>query len=367
MTNLHIALLTPWERQGGIATYSTKFADALEDVGVDVTPVPVVNTDSANPFEFVKLVSAIPDEADVVHVQFEAGLFGQLGMSGVGAPAFFIALSRLELPVVTTLHEIHAKHPHRGVLGDSVLRARDFVIERLALRASDATVVHTNHAREILHERHGEDDRIERMLHPADSNVESISKERAKDKLNIDGPMLLTFGFVEEKKRYQDVIQALPDFPDVTYFIAGGYRESKGRRHAEECRKLARELGVGNRVRFDGYVRDEDVPIVFSAADIVVLPYGRVSQSGVLNDALAHRKLVIASSLPAFREVEAEYGCLLTYENEPELKDTLQSVLTGDTTVDRLQLRAGAYTSDVSWPQFAAKTENIYEGVSKTD
>lgn len=366
MTDIHVALITPWQRQGGIATYSERFADALEESGVKVTPVPVESSNSGNPFEFVDLISKIPGSADVIHVQFEAGLFGKLGMSGVGAPAFLLALNRLNRPVVTTLHEVHGTHPHRGILGDYLLRTRDFVIERLALETSDATVVHTRHAQSILRDRHGDNHRIERMLHPADSDADLLPKEEAKKELDIEGPVILTFGFVEEKKRYQDVIRVLPDLPNATYVIAGGFRDGEGQDVADECRNLAAELGVENRIRFTGYVDSEDVPVIFSAADVVVLPYERVSQSGVVNDALAYERPVVASSLPAFEELRDEFGCLLTYEDSSELESALDTAIYDTTERDRLQTAAAAYIDEIHWDSFAAKTRRLYDDLKST-
>lgn len=360
---MEVCLITPWDQEGGISTYSERFADALEAAGTDVSVVPIEHTESSNPLAFTDLVSDVPTSTDVIHVQFEAGLFGQLAMSGIGAPVFFYVLGRLGRPVVTTLHEVHERHSHRGTVGDYLLRARDYVIERLAIWASDAIVIHSSEARQTLLSRHGTDVPIERLLHPAEDAINRVPKAKAKSQLGIEGRTLLTFGFVEEKKRYEDVVRVLPSFPDATYVIAGGPRPGEGMAVEQRVKTLAESLGVADRVRFLGHVDDDDVPTIFGASDAVILPYGRVSQSGVLNDALAHRKPVVASSLPAFREVEAEYGCLLTYENEQELEDALQLVLTEETTVDRLRSRADAYVSDVSWPQFAAKSEEIYDAV----
>ena len=326
-----------------------------------MTPIPIAHTETANPLGFVGLGSEVPSDADVIHVQFEAGLFGRLGMSGVGAPAFFLALSRLDKPVVTTLHEVHDTHPHRGAVGDRLLRARDWVIERAALHASDAVVVHTDRARQILRDRHGDRGRSERLLHPTEADADPLDPAAAKADFGVEGPVLVTFGFVEHKKRYQDVIRALPDLPEVTYVVAGGDRDGEGAEIRDECKSLAASLGVDDRVRFTGYVDDADVPVVFSAADAVVLPYSRVSQSGVVNDALAYRRPVVASSLPAFEELRTEFDCLLTYDDEAELLERLRAALFDEATRGRLRERAAAYTETVTWSRFADRSLDLYD------
>lgn len=363
MTDIHVALVAPWQRHGGVATYAERFSEALESAGADVTPVPIEDPETPNPLAFVSLIEKLPTDADVIHVQFEAGLFGRLGIRGVGAPAFFLALARLDKPVVVTLHEVHASHGHRGPLGDLVLRLRDFVIERLALRAADATVVHTAAARRVLEARHGSGWRLERMLHPADTNADPMPTADAKAELGVDGPVALTFGYVEEKKRYEDVIRALPAFPELTYLIAGGFREGEGEAVWERCQALAKDLGVDDRLEYLGYVDEDEVPVVFSAADVVVLPYERVSQSGVVNDALAYRRPVVASSLPAFEELEGEFGCLKTYDHEDAVVEAIGTILTDESVRNQLGDAAESYIDDVNWDAFAERSCRIYTEV----
>lgn len=362
MTDLHVALITPWQRRGGISTYSERFVEALETRDVTVSVVPIQNPNRANPLAFRSLVEDVPADTDIIHVQFEAGIFGTLGMTGVGAPAFFRKLEAIEAaPVVITLHEVHRVHDHRGYLGDRLLRMRDFVIERLALRAADATIVHTEEAVRILEQRHGTDPRIERMLHPTDADVEPVPSAEAKSTLGIEESVALTFGFVEHKKRYEDVVRVLPEFPSLDYVIAGGLRDGEGEEVLRSVREIATEVGVSDRLHHLGFVPDDRIPTVFSAADVVILPYERVSQSGAVNDALAYRRPVIASSLPAFEELRSEFGCLLTYEDNDGLKTALRDVLETQTTRRQLTQAAKCYVESVSWSSFADASVDLYQ------
>ena len=363
MAEPHIALVTPWDRQGGIATYAERFASALESAGATVTPIPIEDTDAANPLGFVGLLDEITDDADIIHVQFEAGLFGSFGIQGIGAPAFFLALARVEIPVVITLHEVHEEHVHRGTIGDYILRARDTVIERLALQAADVTIVHTAEAQRVLNERHRGNWRIERLLHPAETTANPVPMAEAKAELDIEGPVVLTFGFIEEKKRYEDVINVLPEFPNLNYLIAGGFREGEGRTVWRRCQVLADRLEVSKRIRHLGYVAEESVPVVFSAADAVILPYERVSQSGVVNDALAYRRPIVASSLPAFEELQNEFGCLLTYEDQSELKKHLNMLFSDNGLAQNLRKQANEYVNAVSWNQFVSRSLELYDEI----
>lgn len=361
-TDLTVTLVTPWKRRGGIASYSARFAEVLRDRGVTVEPVPVPATQPANPLSFGPLVDAIPAHADVVHVQFEAGLFGRLGMTGVGAPYFFHRLADDPRPVVTTLHEVHATHEHRGPVGDRLLRARDWVTERAAIQASDRILVHTRGAERTLRRRH-HGVLIERMLHPVNEDTERISTDRAKTRLGLDGEVVTTFGWVEEKKRYRDVIETLPMLRSATYLIAGEARSNGGEAVLARALEMATNLGVRDRVRHLGYVENEDVPAVFCATDVAVLPYERVSQSGVLNDSLAYRRPTVTTSLPAFEEVADRYGCLLTYDRSVGPEDSLREALYDDAVRAALIESADRYVGRENWGRFTDRTLEMYRSI----
>lgn len=361
-TGLTVALVTPWERKGGIASYSARFAEALRDRGVTVEPVPVPETQPANPFAFGVLVDAIPAHADVVHVQFEAGLFGRLGLTGVGAPWLFHRLANNPRPVITTLHEVHATHDHRGPVGDRLLRVRDWVIERAAIRASNQILVHTRESAKILRRRHPGVS-VERMLHPVDEDTKRIPIDRAKTRLGLNDEVITTFGWVERKKRYRDVIETLPALPSTTYLIAGEPRPNEGEAVLTRALELARNRGVRDRVRHLGYVEDDDVPAVFCATDVVVLPYERVSQSGVLNDSLAYRRPTVTTSLPVFEEVADRYGCVLTYDRSIGPENSLRKALYDDAVRAALTEAAGRYVDRENWGQFADRTLEMYRSI----
>lgn len=364
MIPLHVALVTPWNKKGGIFDYSERLIDALQDQGVTVTPVGIEDEATPNPRKFARILDDVPRDADVVHTQFEAGVFGRLGISGVAAPSYFRKAGKLSTPSVTTLHEVHETHPHLPLPGDLVLRLRDTIIERKALTSSDSVVVHTGHAVDVLRERHGNVDRVERLLHPVESDATPMPSDEAKDKLGCDGPLVLTFGWVQEKKRYEDVIESMKELPEVTYLIAGEPQSDADEAYLEEVLTRASNAGVADRVEHLGYVPESDVPVVFSAADVVVLPYNRVSQSGAVNFALAYRRPVVTSGLPAFDELRDEFGCLLTYDDPGELTEHVRAITSGGPIVDRLEEAAAEYTETITWDRFATKTIDIYRRIT---
>jgi glycosyltransferase involved in cell wall biosynthesis len=81
-----------------------------------------------------------------------------------------------------------------------------------------------------------------------------------------DAPAILTVGALITRKGQALVIEALPALPDVHYWLAGA-GEEEGR-----YRALAQRLGVEARVHFMGPVANADLPMLYRAADVVVMP-----------------------------------------------------------------------------------------------
>jgi glycosyltransferase involved in cell wall biosynthesis len=96
-----------------------------------------------------------------------------------------------------------------------------------------------------------------------------------------DAPAMLTVSALIPRKGQALVIEALPALPGVHYWLAGAGDE-KGRYHA-----LAERLGVADRVHFRGSVANADLPALYRAADIVVMPSASEGLANAWVEALA--------------------------------------------------------------------------------
>lgn len=112
---------------------------------------------------------------------------------------------------------------------------------------------------------------------------------------------LLFFGLVRPYKGLELLLEALarlPDTLDVELRVVGEIYGDP----APYFRQIAR-LGLGERVHLDDrYVPNEEVPAVFAAADLCILPYRHATGSGVANLALACGVPLVMSDLATLRE-----------------------------------------------------------------
>jgi glycosyltransferase involved in cell wall biosynthesis len=113
-------------------------------------------------------------------------------------------------------------------------------------------------------------------------------------------PLVVTVGRHEYQKGQVHLLRAATRVfavhPDAVVLVAG--RDGAA---SAELRRMHAELGLGDRVRFLGH-RD-DVPELLAAADVFVFPSLYEGLGGALIEAMALRLPVVASDIPAVREV----------------------------------------------------------------
>lgn len=129
-----------------------------------------------------------------------------------------------------------------------------------------------------------------------------------------------------------------------------------------ELDRVVDALGIGAHVRFLGH-RD-DVPDLLAAADVFAFPSLYEGQGGALVEAMALRLPIVASDLPAIREVVAD-GCaaeLVPPADPAALADRIDALLTDRVRADGLAQRArrlflDRFTLDAS----ASRMLGLYE------
>jgi glycosyltransferase involved in cell wall biosynthesis len=186
------------------------------------------------------------------------------------------AARRLGIPTVYVFssawpEEYATRRPHPRRAGAALRRA----VERASLRASDRVVVLSAYSGQRL-----------RVVHPGLSPAVRLvpggvdpdrfspngSREAARARLGMPpaDPLLLTVRNLVPRMGLDNLLRALPEvagaFPAVRLIVAG----DGPLRPALEAR--SRDLGMADRVRFQGFVPEDRLPDHYRAADLAVLP-----------------------------------------------------------------------------------------------
>jgi glycosyltransferase involved in cell wall biosynthesis len=172
-----------------------------------------------------------------------------------------------------------------------------------------------------------------------------------------------------ERKGLGDVIEALAHLPGVELMVAGGPAPDLVDTDPEvvRLRRLARRLGVVERVRFLGSVARSDVPAVTCSADVVVAvpwyePFGIVPL-----EAMACGRPVVGSAVGGLLDTGLPG---VTGELVPPRRPDLLAPVLRDLLADPARRQAyGAAgraraVRTYQWRQVVAATEDVYASVA---
>lgn len=110
------------------------------------------------------------------------------------------------------------------------------------------------------------------------------------------------------------------------------------------------------------YVVDEQVPTLYRWCDVVILPYRKIYQSGVLLKSLTFGKPVIVSDLQPFLEVvESGYNGLIFGNEDVHSLSYLLETLTHDVITDLALSIRDDNSNLINWVTFGEQLKHIYE------
>ena len=112
-------------------------------------------------------------------------------------------------------------------------------------------------------------------------------------------------------------------------------------------------------------VSDSELAACFHRADLVVLPYREIDQSGVLATALAFGSPLVLSDVGGFAQVAAAGAARLVAPGDPPALREALAELIGDPQ-ERERLRGGARAlagGEWSWQRTAERTKALYSSL----
>ena len=181
---------------------------------------------------------------------------------------------------------------------------------RLVAHKVDAYIVHSSFDKGQIVSKYGIDEgKIYPIPHGLYNHYKPINKEKAKSTLKIKEKfVILHFGLIRRYKGIPYLIDAFERMPeDVAEYsrllIIGELWEG-GEEVVQRVETSKRRDKI---TLIPKYVSDKDIPLYFSAADVIVFPYIRASQSGAAHIAMCFKKLIITSTVGGLKESMSKY------------------------------------------------------------
>jgi glycosyltransferase involved in cell wall biosynthesis len=185
-------------------------------------------------------------------------------------------------------------------------------------------------------------------------------RKAVRAEMGLSGPVLLSAGHLIDRKGHDLVLKALAELPEATLLIAGDGEKNRS------LRKLARFLGVHERVRFLGSASPDKMPDLFCAADLLVLASSREGWANVLLEAMACGTPCIATKVGAAPDIiqDPAAGRLIAERTPEAIAQAAKSLLADPPT----RTATRRYAERFSWDETGAAMAAVFaELKSKAD
>ncbi|HEY1790622.1 MAG TPA: glycosyltransferase family 4 protein [Verrucomicrobiae bacterium] len=204
-----------------------------------------------------------------------------------------------------------------------------------------------------------------------------LTTDAAKSKLGLSDRerTMLFFGRIVPYKGLEYLIEALarlvPRCPGVRLIIAGAITEAP--QYWQEIQQAIIRTGTDERIiQKIQFIPDEETELYFKAADVLVLPYNHIFQTGVLFLAYSFGLPSIVSDVGSLKEeiVEGKTGFVVPPKNPAALAEVIEKYFSSDLfkNLESQRPEIREYANErYSWSKVAAITTGIYSKLLKTN
>jgi glycosyltransferase involved in cell wall biosynthesis len=351
---------------------------------------------------------------DVVHIQYEPGLYG-IELHSLRPNSIHTTIDKFynecNIPIVTTFHSEYnfrqwmkipqikinkkeslsnskmnvSNHRCKFLSGlkdrlDNINTYWKYLINYEAfqnqnkekLLKSNAGIVFSDYMKTIIgttkNNKRFSSSNLKLLYHGAESaaSIERISKKEARTRFpslpqNKKDRIALVFGFMTVAKGW-DIIEKMRVPDNWTIVINSSVNHTTGERIQLDNLMSIKDTNGKHRIinLSQGYLSEEDLSALFLASDTVLLPYKLTSGSGVMFDALGHGIPFIASDLPFFKEFALKGLGIITKRTSGAFTDALLEL---DNNYDKYKNAIERFKKNLRWTTVANNHIELYHSV----
>ncbi len=267
---------------------------------------------------------------------------------------------------VVTIHDLSfLRYPEgaepklRRYLGKAVPRA---------VRRAELVLADSENTRNDIIELLGTSPEKVEVLYPGvEGRFRPVQDERllsaARAVYGLDFPFILTVGTLEPRKNHALLLNAyavLRELPEVPHklVIAGG----EGWLYEGVLRRVE-ELSLERDVVFLGFVPDEDLPALYSLADVFVFPSLYEGFGLPPLEAMACGTPVVASRSSSLPEVVGDAGLMVPPDNPRALAGTIHKLLNDQVLRQKLIERGVSQAQKFTWQRTGRRLLALYRSL----
>ena len=392
-TNLHSRILMVSTEyppmQGGVGRYTYNLTKELRKIGFDVhvacnhlgsgdfSGLSPANTENSD--VLLKIVDKI--KPDLVHIQYEHGLYG-LKLDPINPTRTSTNIDSFykfcKIPIVTTFHSAYTFKqwlnlivatkdlPKRNIVSrysnNFIRHWKRFInyysfhnLNREKLARSEAGIVFSQYMSKMVGRR------AQVIFHGSEPSLayNKTQKKEARKLFSLpeNGRIALALGFMTATKGW-DILKKMNIPKGWTIVI----NSSKNHYSTEEDFSLD-IIKKNNIVNLQtDFLNEEELSLLFSSADAVILPYKVSSGSGVMFDALAHGLPFVATDLEFFKEFSAQ-GLGITVRRNPNEFSKALAMLDRDYAVYVKEV--DSFKKKISWLNVGKQHAQLYYRITE--
>lgn len=225
--------------------------------------------------------------------------------------------------------------------------------------------------RKFIREYYLSEKDVDEIPHPCNTVKNHQDSTEALHQLRLESrSVILVFGYIRKGKGIEVALQAMnkvkKEIPNALLLIAGKVQDPDSQSYLIRLKKMSNELGLEDFVRFDShYIPDDKLPIYFSAASLILVPYTEsVGASGPIHNYAGYGTPLIAANV-GYHMKEALGGTLTLFKNRDseDLADKVIALLNDNQLRKELGIVQRMYAAKESWNVAAKRTMKNYERV----
>ena len=274
------------------------------------------------------------------------------------SPAYVCPL-RLHTPRVTTVHDLSFfALPRDFTLRDGFRRR---VLVAASVRASRSVLAVSDFTRREIVARFPEAEAktVTIPLGADEHFPPAPSREEARARLDVTGPLLLVVGAIFNRRCLPDLLRAAASlrrrWPDLEVEVVGEDRTQP----PLDIVGLIRDLELEPNVRLSGFVGEAALALRYAAADVAVVLSEYEGFGLPVLEAMTRGVPVVTSTAPALGELFGDAALLVDPHDVPAIAGAVDRVLSRPELRARMAERGRALASRYSWAETARRTLEV--------
>ncbi len=187
-------------------------------------------------------------------------------------------------------------------------------------------------------------------------HVQNINKQKTFDELGLkpSKKYLLFFGQIKKTKGLDILLEALSNINQDTHLIIAGKPWNDNFSYYE---KIISDNKLNNKIiKKIRFIEDDERDKLFAISDMIIIPYKKIYQSGVILMAMSYGLPIMASDLPANKQLISpeKNGFLFKSEDVDDLTIKINQYINNDILLENISINATQTIKlEYSWDDIA--------------